>query len=115
MAADTPIPPTLEDTQRALEAISSPERAVAAAVALRALGEAIIRAVTAVDRAHNVGAYLLRVELLAHGEGNFEIKLYDQNTGADPDAIARDIAAVIADDGAAYGKPLRPVQLGFHA
>lgn len=105
-------PPTQEQTQAALLAIHEDRREEAAG-ALRELCECIIKSVTAVDRSHNVGAYLTRIELIAKGEGNFELRLYEKDTGVDVDAIARQVADSISDNGGEYGKPLRAVQLNF--
>ena len=111
MADTQRMPPTVEEAQAALDSIASAERSQEAAAALRALCEAVIRAVTAVDRTYNVGAYLRRLELVVHGEGDFDLRIDDQNTGIDPQAVARDVAAAIAADGGDYGKALRPIQL----
>jgi hypothetical protein len=113
MTTHAPLPPTQEETQAALDKINAPDVRREAGAALHTLAEAIVRLVTAIDRSHNVGAYLCRLELIAHGEGNFELRLDDRNTGIDPEAVARDVAASIALDGGDYGKPLRPVQLEF--
>lgn len=106
------LPPTAQETQQALDAIQK-DRRVEAAAALRELCECIIKSVTAVDRSYNVGAYLQRVELIAKGEGNFELRLYEKDTGVDVDAIARQVQESIAGDGGDYGKQQRPVQLDF--
>ena len=106
------LPPTEEETKAALDAIDHDRRQEAAA-ALRELCETLIRSVTAVDRSYNVGIYLTRVELIAKGEGNFELRLYEKDTGVDVDSIARDVQESISWDGGDYGKPARPIQLDF--
>lgn len=112
-AEDRVIPPTREETDEALANIESAERRAEAAAALRELAESVIRTVTAVDRSHNCGAYLTRMEIIAVGEGHFELRIHEKDTGVDPDEIARQVQAAIEGDEQGYGKQLRPVQLGF--
>ena len=106
------LPPTAEETETALKGIAVDRRQEAAA-ALRELCECVIKSVTAVDRSYNVGAYLTRLELIANGEGNFELRLYERDTGVDLDAVVAQVQTAIEAEGSAYGKPLRHVQLDF--
>lgn len=109
--AAEPLPvPSPETTKRQIEDIAV-ERNKEATAALTQLCEQVIRAVTQVDNAYNVGHYFKVLSVHCDGRGAFRLEIEEQNAEIDHEAIARSVAAVMAADKMEFGKPLRHVQL----
>ena len=109
-AAETSPLPSPETTKKHIEEIAA-GRNTAATAALTNLAEQVIRAVTQVDNAYNVGHYFKSLSIHCDGRGAFRLEIEEQNAEIDHEAIARSVAATIAAGKLDYGKPLRNVQL----
>jgi len=107
-AVEKPLP-TVEETNKALESIS-PHRDPAAAAALRALAEDLIRVVGEHDRTTNVSEFLISLQIVCEGPANFQLMIQDRNTAVNPEALVQEILDNTRNE---YGKPLRTIQLGF--
>ena len=112
---DIVIPPSLEETEQAIQSIDVHDGGIAgiAALALKTLARSVIDSVERTDRSHNVSRFLTKLEIVVTGEGMYQLCIYERNTGVDVQQIAQEIAdSMAAGD---FGKRLRPIQLEFNA
>lgn len=102
-----------QDTDQAIGKIAL-GRDARAAVALRSLALAVIKAVNEVDEKYGVHDFLVKFEIVCKGPGNYMLNITDKNSTVAPDSVAADVAEALARAaGVSYHKPQRAIQMEF--
>lgn len=104
------LPPSAEDTAQQVAAIAAVHN-TEATLALQSLARAVMEAVEQVDRTHNIGRFLEKIEVVVVSEGIYHLNIHDKETGVDSQQMAKQVLEGLPDAG--FGKRLRPIQLEF--
>jgi hypothetical protein len=109
----TVILPTPDETAEAMELIER-KRSDEAAKCLQNLALAVINSVIKVDQECQVHRFLVNMEIICEGPGQFRLNITDKNSKCDPQALVQRVAdSLVEQHGPGYNKQLRAIQMEF--